>query len=405
MPKTTETTGLTEARIRDFKPEPTTRIYWDHSVKGLGVRVTASGAKAYVLQYRSSGRSRRATVAQCSAIPLKRAREIAGAQLAAIRNFGDDPLQRRQDAVAAPTVGDGLDLFFREDGPCRVADGRMRPRTLADYHKQAERYVRPAIGALKIADVRRGDVEKMLAGVGGGGVHRNRVGAFASRLFNTFERWEWRAPQTNPVKLIEKTRETPRTRVFSPSELATMGAAIDDLPCPSHKAALRFLILTGWRVGEVLSLEWNWIDFQSGTVNLPRTKVGPSRRTADKLALQALADLDRATDRVFAGTSYLTLRARFMTVCRTAGIEGGRLHDVRRTVATAAAGAGLSVILLRDLLGHRTLAMAGRYAQQSDAALQVAQSAAANRMAAMLAGDSAEVVGIAEGTAARRNRA
>ena len=400
----TKASGLTEARIRDFKPETTTRIFWDHTVRGLGVRVTPAGSKSFVVQYRIAGRSRRSTVAQCSAIPLKRAREIAGEQLAAIRNHGDDPLQRRQDAVAAPTVSDGLDRFFREDGPRRVADGRMRPRTLADYGMQAERYVRPAIGALKIADVRRGDVEKMLAGVGGSGVHRNRVQALASRLFTSFERWEWRAPQTNPVRLIEKVRETPRTRTFSPSELAKMGAAINGLSCPSHKAALRFLILTGWRVGEILGLEWSWIDFETGVVNLPSTKVGPARRTADVLALQSLDALARTTARVFAPATYGTIRSWFGKVCTAAGIEGARLHDIRRTVATSAAGSGLSVLLLRDLLGHQTTAMASRYAQQSNTALQAAQQAAAGRMAALLAGDSAEVIGITEGAAARRKQ-
>ena len=284
-----------------------------------------------------------------------------------------------------------------------MRDGLMVATTLKDYRAQAERYIRPGLGALKVASVSRSDVEKMLARVGGP-VQRNRILALTSRIFTAIEIWEWRPAFSNPARRIAKTRETARTRTFSPSELAAMGAAIDDLPCPSHKAALRFLILTGWRTGEVLGLEWNMIDFSTGVVDLPSTKTGAARRTVDALALQSLGDLARTTERVFDGITYLTLRDKFISVCRAAGVEGGRLHDIRRTVATGAAAAGLSIILLRDLLGHRTLAMAGRYAQQSDTALQVAQSAAANRMAAMLAGDSAEVVGIAEGAAARRNQ-
>ena len=267
----------------------------------------------------------------------------------------------------------------------------MVPSTLKKYRAQAEKYVRPALGAMKIEAVGRRDVELMLSRVKGP-VQRNRVAAFASRLFNSFEMWEWRLQQTNPVRLVEKTRETARTRVFSPSELASMGAAISGLNCEAHKAALRFLVMTGWRVSEVVGLEWEWIDFETGVVNLPSTKVGAARRTVDALALQSLADLPRTTPRVFSPCSYRRLWTCFGKVCDAAGIEGGRLHDLRRTVATSAAGAGLSVILLRDLLGHRTLTMASRYAQQSDSALQVAQHAAASRMAGMLAGTSAEVV-------------
>lgn len=395
MPSKTRSNRLTEAFIRDAAPQSNTRIYWDHAVRGLGVRITPAGSKSYVLQYRVSARSRRSTVAQCSAITLKRAREIAGEQLLAIRNEGADPLQRRQDAMAAPTVGDGLDRFFREDGPRRVADKLMVPDTLATYRAQAKRYIRPALGALKIADVRRRDVEQMLARVGGS-VQRNRVGALASRLFNSFERWEWRTPQTNPARRIAKTREEARRRTFAPSELAAMGAAIDGLPCASHKAALSFLILTGWRVGEILGLEWSMINFETGKVDLPTTKVGSARRMVPAVALKLIADLPRSNARVFDRVSYRSIRDQFIKVCRMAGVAGARLHDIRRTVATSAAAAGLSVVLLRDLLGHKTLMMASRYAQQSDTALEVARNAAASRMSAMLAGDDAEVKNIAE---------
>ena len=399
MPSKTGSNRLTEAFIRDAKPESATRIFWDHVVKGLGVRITPTGSRAFVLQYRAKGRSRRCTVAQCGGTTLRRAREVAGEQLLAIRNDGDDPLQRRQDAMTAPTISDGLDRFFGEDGPRRVEDGLMVPNTLKDYRAQAERYIRPALGALKIESVTRADVEKMLARVGGK-VQKNRILALTSRLFTAFEQYEWRAVGSNPARRIAKTRERPRHRTLSPSELAAMGAAIAAIACPSHMGALRFLILTGWRVGEVLALEWDWINFETGVVDLPSTKTGAARRTVDALALQSLDALARTSPRVFAPATYGTIRSWFVKVCQTAGIEGARLHDIRRTVATSAAAAGLSIILLRDLLGHKTLAMASRYAQQSDTALQAAQQAAARRMAALLAGDSAEVVGIGE----HRNR-
>ena len=100
--------------------------------------------------------------------------------------------------MAAPTVGDGLDRFFGEYGPSRVAIGRMRESTLEKYRAQAEKYVRPCLGATKIADVRRRDVVQMLARVGGP-VQRNRVQAFTSRLFTAFEELG-----SGPIKGISK---------------------------------------------------------------------------------------------------------------------------------------------------------------------------------------------------------
>ena len=388
------TIRLTEARIRDVKPQASTRIYWDHAVKGLGLRVTPAGSKAYVLQYRVAGRSRRSTLSQASAIPLRRAREIAGEQLLAIRG-GADPLQARQDEKMAPTVADGLDRYFGTYAPRRVLDGLMKESTLRGYRAQAKAVIRPALGSLKIADVTRGDVEKMLERVKGP-VSRNRIQALTSRLFNIFEQWGLRPPHANPVSSIEKVRERARTRIISASELAALGAAFDDIKCVAHRTALRVLFLTGWRVSEILSLRWDRIDLATGVVFLADTKVGPSRRTMDALALQVLADLPRAGPRVFAGTSYGALRERFLSACRAAGVVDARLHDARRTVATTAAAAGLSAFVLRDLLGHSTLTMSNRYVQETGGAVQQAQAAAAQRMTAMMSGADADIENLDE---------
>ncbi len=44
-----------------------------------------------------------------------------------------------------------------------------------------------------------------------------------------------------------------------------------------------------------------------------------------------------------------------------AGLPNGRLHDFRHTTGTFAAQAGLNAFMVRDLLGHKTMAMTGRY--------------------------------------------
>ena len=390
MAPDTKISGLTEAKIRDAKPEATTRILWDHAVRGLGVRVTPAGAKSFVIQYRTKGRQRRWTLAQCAAISLKRARERAGEQLLSIRN-GSDPLQQRQDAQAAPSVASAIDRFFREDGPALVAAGRMRATTLQTYSAQAERHVKRGIGPIKVEDVKRSDVVNMLAKIAGG-IQRNRVQALVSRLFTAFEGWEIRAPGSNPAKGIGKVREHPRTRIFSPGELKAMGGAIGEIECPSHRAALQFLILTGWRVGEILGLEWTMVNLETGVCDLPSTKTGPSRRPVSAIALQVLDGLPRGGARVFAVVSYRTLRGRLLAACRAAGIEDARLHDCRRTFASTAAADGMSAFMLQGLLGHASIAMSARYVQLSGPVLDEARQATTSHMSAMLKGTSAEVV-------------
>ena len=202
---------LTERLIRDAKPKPKTRIIWDSQVKGLGLRITPGAVKAFILNYRTAGRLRRATIGRYPAIGLRAARERAGAELAGIRAGEADPLERQREAREAPTVAEGLDRFFGKYAPARQAIGRMAPKTVEEYGYQARSIIRPALGDRKVADVTRRHVERMIEPLPR--VQRNRTMALTSRLFTLFESWGWRPQHTNPVRGIERAREEPRDRV------------------------------------------------------------------------------------------------------------------------------------------------------------------------------------------------
>ena len=133
---------LTERIIRDAKPRAATFTVWDTQVRGLGFRVTPAGVKSFILDYRTQGRRRRATLARCSEVSLREARERAGRELVAIRAGEVDPLERRREGREAPNVGEGLDRFLEEYAPERTRLGRLAPRTLQTYRNQAKLYIR-----------------------------------------------------------------------------------------------------------------------------------------------------------------------------------------------------------------------------------------------------------------------
>ena len=390
--------NLTPARIAAAKPRSAAWVLWDAKVRGFGVRIFPGGAKSYTIKYRSDGRQRWYTIARVGEIGLDDARKRAGRALAEIRD-GGDPARQRQARRQAPTVADGLDRFLDEYAPQRVADGLLSERTLYDYRKQAARTIRPGLGALKIADVGRADVERTLAKVAP--VQRNRQLALLSRLFNLWAKWEWCEQGHNPAKLIERTREQPRDRVLAPSEIQALGAALADLADPYAAAAIKLLTLTGWRTGEALGLQWEHVNFETGEALLPSTKIGRDNRPLPAPVLALLADLPRVAGNpnVFAGArgaaiGYRKFRALFAEAARAAGLEDVRLHDLRRSVATMAAANGVSVLMLRDLLGHKSATMANRYARRAGSALQETVDASAARMAALMEGETAEIVSL-----------
>lgn len=389
--------GLTEKRVRDLKAGSKLVIIWDDTIKGLGARVTPAGVKSYVLSYRAGGRKRLATIGRCAELSLLDARERAARELTSIRE-GGDPLQRREEAAAAPTVADLVDGFLNQEAPARIKLGRLKAGTVKVYEYQARAHVLPVIGKRRVAEVTRGDVERVVAPLSG--PTRNAVLALVSRLFTLAERWEWRPQHANPARGVERARQEPRDRVLSPSELSALSAALRDAAerSPANVAAIRFAAVTGLRIGEVLAVRWEHVDFEAGRLLLPETKTGRRWHDLPSPALAILADIHRIGDWAFtnngtAPATYKYVRSQFAAAAEAAGLEDVRLHDLRRTVMTSAAAAGVGTHVLRDLLGHKTTAMADRYVRAVGNPVRDAREQVGAAMAAMMAGaDEAEVV-------------
>ena len=144
-----------------------------------------------------------------------------------------------------------------------IAIGRLTARTVSDYQYQARRYIRPTLGRRKVADVTRRHVELMIEPLPR--VQRNRVLALTSRLFSLLEAWEWRAQNANPAKGIERAREEPRDRTLSPTEVGALAVALNDAEerHPAPVAAIRFAAVTGLRIGEILAIQWEHVDFEA----------------------------------------------------------------------------------------------------------------------------------------------
>ena len=388
---------LTERIIRDAKGDGTARTVWDSQVAGLGLQITQGGKKNYVIRYRADGRKRQAILARASELSLRDARERAGRELAAIRAGETDPLRRREDAAREPTVAEALDRFFDEYVPERIRMGRMTPRTAADYRAQADRTLRPALGRLKVADVDRVDIERAVARRGR--VQRNRTLALASRLFRLFETWGWRPQNANPVRGIERSREEPRDRVLAPSELTALSHALaaDEDRHPAQVAAVRFAALTGLRIGEVRGMEWQHVSFETGRVTLPTTKTGRRVHDLPDAALAVLRSLPNINAWCFTTghdgpVSYGGVRDALLRAAKAAGLDDVRLHDLRRGYMTAAAAAGVGTHVLRDLLGHKTTAMADRYVRAVGNPVRDARRQVTAGIAASMSGEAGQVI-------------
>ncbi|MCY3761895.1 MAG: site-specific integrase [Gemmatimonadetes bacterium] len=382
---------LTERIISDLRPGPKSRIVWDHKTKGLGVRITPTGTRAFVVTYRTVHREqRRKTLCRVEETSLKEARRMAGQLLLEVR-AGADPVEKKRQLREAPTVGEAMNQFFEDLVPQRIKLGKMTAKTAQEYgyHWAA---IAPRLERKTVATVTREHIEKAVSGAPV--TTRNRMLALLSRCFNEFEKWGLREQFSNPVRFIEKAQEKARDRVLTADELGRLAVALKEQEGnhPAAVAAVRVAALSGLRIGEVLRIRWQDLDLESGRLRIPESKTGARTHTLPAPALDVIRQRPRECDWVFtarrkAPVTYRYARVTFQKAAKAAKIQDVRLHDLRRTVATTAAASGASAAILRDLLGHRTMEMANRYVRDIGDPVTEMREHVGGEIAAMMGGN------------------
>jgi len=345
-------------------------------VRGFGLRVTAAGARSFVLDYRrrSDRLQRRVTIGQFPDWSTAAAREEAKRLKRAI-DGGADPVGEYREARAAATVADLCDRFERDYIP------RKRPSTQISYRQQIAADIRPAFGRMKVAAVSVADVDawhrKMSTRAP---IHANRALAALSRMFSLAIRWGLRPD--NPCKGIERNQEHKRRRYLSAAELTRLIKALDAYSDQQSAEIIRLLLLTGARRGEALQARWHDINLETGVWSKPgaTTKQRTEHRVPlNDAAQRLLLDLrERAavkSEWVFPtanGEHRRDVKEAWATLCRRAKISGARVHDLRHTYASVLASAGLSLPIIGQLLGHTTPTTTARYSHLFDDPLRAA---------------------------------
>ncbi|WP_371810782.1 site-specific integrase [Ruegeria sp. HKCCD7318] len=118
---------------------------------------------------------------------------------------------------------------------------------------------------------------------------------------------------------------------------------------------------TAMRRGELLAMEWRYVDLQRCTALLPKTKNGHARTVPlSPVAVETLLAMSRNHDRVFP-LSGDCVRQGFDRLRRRAHAEDLRFHDLRHEAISRLVEHGLSLIEVQQVSGHRSLQMLQRY--------------------------------------------
>jgi integrase len=324
---------------------------------GFGCRVMPSGSKTFVLEYRpgSGGRGvykKRLTLGRYGAMTVEQARAAALNALARIR-LGSDPQAEKASRRAALSVSGLIDAFIKDHV------SKLKPKT-AVVHGGALSRLREAHGALKAEALTRAHIASMHTACAGSPFAANRFLAVISKMF-TWAEDHGLVPDrhVNPASRIKHYKEHRRERFLSIEELARLGDALADAAAPRPidpyaAAAIRLLILTGARLGEILTAKWSEVDFERGMLFLGDSKTGKKPIYLSAAAQAVLAALPRLghNPHIIPGIgskAKTALTRPWNAVRKAAGLPDVRLHDLRHSYASIGAGSGMGLHLLGAL--------------------------------------------------------
>ena len=391
---------ISKAVVDDAQKGEKDYFIWDKKISGFGLKVTPSGGKIYVLQYRIAepGRAertpaRRYTIGKHGQLTPDQARNRAR-ELAGLVSRGIDPRELELDAAAAKVEAK------RQAAEKARADGELAFENMATlfldhYENEKDRrpssvrlaklvinnYLLPKLRGNPMPRIGRADLQSVLDAIPT--KHRGMrraVFAYSSVLFG------WAAKRGDIVSnpLIEMSKpEAPkaRDRVLSDVELKLIWRASETLGQP-FGPFFRLLMATGQRRAEVAGMRWAELDRSTATWTIPADRAKNRKSHIVPISPLAVSELDELASGVDDekgpewpdGGIVLTTtgktpisgftmgKAALDTAIEKANgkaLQDWRVHDIRRTVATGFQRLGIRFEVTEAVLNHISGSKAG----------------------------------------------
>ncbi len=409
--------NLTKRAVDAAKPNKDRDVYlFDDEVMGFGLRVKPTGVKSFIFSYRvGHGRAAwkgRIVIGRPGSPWTVETAKREAKRLAGIAATGGDPAAaRKADENAKMSVAELCNEYLAEVEAGRVLTKFDVPKaasTLATDRGRINRHIVPLIGRKRLQDLTKADIDRLLRDIAGG---KTAVDAKTEKKRGRARVTGGQGTATrtigllggicsyavskgycivNPVRGVQRYRDNKQERFMSPDELGRLGAALMKAEADEKDlyaiTAIRFLILSGCRKSEVLTLKWAHVDQNHACLRLPTSKTGKKVVPLGAAALALLGKLPQVNKNPYvfpgrvAGKHYVGLPRFFQKIREIAKLPDVRLHDLRHSFASAGASGGLGLPLIGALLGHKDTKTTARYAHLADTPVK----AAADRISASI---------------------
>ena len=359
-------------------------VFWDKELSGFGVRVYPTGARVYIAQARGPKGPKRVAVGRHGVIHAEQARQRAAMIISRIK-AGEEPVPKSMKQARGPSVAELAKRYLEE-----YVEVRCKPRTVVQTRAIVHRHIVPVLGRLPLAAVERAQVVDLHQRLCATPAVANRVVRTLSLIYRLAEGWGLVPKGCNPCRSIVKYPGRRRERFLTDEEFVRLGEVLDEVGTRGGAsaltvAAIKFLMLTGCRKSEILSLRWEDVALNESELRLPDAKTGARVVPLSPPAIELLASLPRVKNNpwVIPGKKpdehmrYIDDAWEIIRV--RAGLDDVRIHDLRHSFASRALALGESLPMIGKLLGHTQIETTARYAHLAqdsmyEAATRIAES-------------------------------
>ena len=354
----------------------------DTLVPGFLCKVTPTGRKVFMVQYRTnSGVRRKPAIGQFGELTVEQARSLAQDWLAEVRRGGDPGLDKAE-ARKAPTVKELCGRFMDDH-----SKPHNKPSTQAGYQYQIDSFVIPAFGSKKAHEVTRNDITALMKRMEKSPTQANRVLSLVRKMFNLAELWGYRPDGSNPCRHVPKYPEKGSTRLITDDQMTKLFAYLEKaeaegLEHPIHLLAVRLQFEFAARMSEILLLQWDWLDLPNGRVVWPDSKTGDMSKPLSAEARRLLESAPHYGDSPYGCPAPLSPHSYYQAwrrILDRAGVPKVGTHGIRHRSATDIANSGVPLKVGMALTAHKTVAMFMRYVHTEDDPVRQAAELVATR--------------------------
>jgi len=334
----------------------------DNKIAGFKLRI-GQKKKVFIIRYRLGSLRRTYTIGELGKWTPENARKKAS-QLLRLVDEGIDPAASKEKIRNAPTFEELAKDYLE------YADKRSKKD---DIGKLNNIYL-PKLGKKPLNSITEKDIRailKKLLDKGRSNATHNRYLALIKVMLN--RAIQWGMLEVNPAAHIKPLKENPnRERYLSAGEIRLLLRVLDETP-KNAANAIKVMLFTGQRAGNVMSARWSEFDDQ-GVWTIPLTKSGKIHRVylseEAKITLEEQREISGSKEYVFPGrrsNPHITcLEYIWKNIQEKTGLHNVRLHDLRHTFASWAINGGASLYDVQKSLGHSDLRVTQKYAHLSE---------------------------------------